>query len=388
MGKLRKKIMLLDKSNIFAGAEYCLLSLCNNLDPLKFKVSLIFDYPKKHHKKYKKNNTPINYRNSKLKFWMGTDYTLKALRGSDFFKRIIFSLQLALIIYKNKINIFHINLFRSTDYLDIKIAKFMGCKVIGHVRSLECQVHIKTSSLNACDYVLATSDYVLNEVNRPNVTTSTKRIYDPIDINDYDTSSIDKGYIRSKYGIHKNNFVISSIAILDKRKGHETAIKAFSEVLKENRNCTLLIVGGEVNENNNEKIRLQKIADSLNLGDKVIFTGHVDKVVDIFAITDLVLALSIDGEAFGRIPLEAASAKRVVIATKLGATPEIITDKTTGFLVKPNDHMEVSKLIHSLIVSKDELKKISENAYSHVLKHFSAKIHSKLVGEIYDSLNN
>ena len=382
-----KKVMFLDKSNIFAGAEYCLLSLCNNLDLLKFKVSLVFDYPKKHHKKYRENNTPVSYRNSKLKFWMGTDYSLKNIRGADLFKRIIFSFQLAYIIYKNKIDIFHINLLRSTDYLDVKIAKFMGCKVIGHVRSLESQAHIKTSSLNACDYVLATSEYVLNEINRPNIAIPLKRIYDPIDINDYNTSLIDKDEIRNKYGIEKYNFVISSIAILDKRKGHETAIKAFSEVLKVKPNCKLLVAGGRLNENNNEKIRLQKIADGLNLGDKIIFTGHVDKVVDIFAITDLVLALSSDGEAFGRIPLEAASSKKVVIATNLGATPEIVVDKITGFLVKPNDPMEVFKLVYSLMNSKDEMKRISENAYSHVFKNFSANIHSKLVQEVYASLN-
>lgn len=385
MDKLRKEIMFIDKSTIFAGAEFCLLSLCKNIDISNFDTSIVCDYPLDHQKKYIDNSVRIHYRNSNLKFWMGKAYSLHAPRGSDFLKRIIFAIQLAFILKKNKIDIVHINLLRGTDYLDIKIAKLLGCSVIGHVRSLENQVKIPSNCLEACDYLICTSDFVLNEVKRPKISNRVKRIYDPIDVENYNAKNINIEDVKDKYGIKKDQFVLSSIAILDRRKGHDTAIRVFKKLFELNTNSVLLVAGGSIS-NLKEEERLKKIANELNIIDNVIFTGHVDNIVEIFAITDIVLALSRDGEAFGRVPLEAASARKVVIATNLAATPEIVVDKKTGFLVEPDNELQIIASVLDLVKNRNKMETVSENAFNNAFKNFRASIHSDLVEKLYNNI--
>lgn len=387
MSRDKITILFIERSNIFAGAEYCLLSLCQNLNTDIYKIVVLCDYPRQHHYLYTKNNISVKYRNSKIRCWMGSDYSYNALPGSDAVKRIIFALQLGFRLLFSKVDIIHINLLRSTDVLDVLIARFFGVKVVGHVRSLQSQVFLKRLVLNSCDRVIATSEYVLAELEARNLVTRCKRIYDPIDITKYAIGNYDMHKVKDEINVKSGEFVFASIAILDKRKGHETAIKAFSEILRVHSNCKLIIAGGSSDKGNRERQRLEKVVLRLNIKNKVIFTGHVEDVVSIFSITDVVLALSEDGEAFGRVPLEAASARRAVIATRVGATPEIIIDKITGFLVEPKNYLEVSEKMELLINSKELRLNIVEKAFLHLEKNFTALKHVKLVEGVYDEIS-
>lgn len=381
------RVLFLDKSKLFSGAEFCLASLCRNINKERFEVFICVNYKLPHQSSYSKTDCQILYRNKKLRWWMGSDYSLKSPRGSDFIKRIIFGIQLATIIRKKRVNICHINLLRNTDILDIKVAKLMGCLVVGHIRSLMSQSELKSVIINLCDEVICTSDFVLNEVSGPESTNIAVRVYDPIDISHYDVSLLDTETMRKRYNIGKDEIVISSIGILDPRKGHDISIRAFSELRKEIKNLRLIIAGSSVAGYKDEEERLKKLALDLSVLDKIIFTGFVSSIVEIYAISSIIFALSKDGEAFGRVPLEAAAAGRVAIATKLGATPELVKDKITGFLVEKNHFFQVAEIVLELLRNRDKISEISKNAYLFVVNGFAAEIHSASIQKIYLSLH-
>ncbi len=376
------KVLFIDKSKIFAGAEYSLSSLIEGLRDFSVNSMVCAEYPLKHHEIFKSRKIGIIYRNKALKWWMGRDYSLKAPRGTDFLKRVIFGIQLFLIIKNQTIKLIHINLLRDTDRIDIIFAKLAGCSVIGHVRSLQGQAKIHKSTLNLCSRIICTSDFVLSEINSTGCKTSTLRIYDPIDVLSYSHDGVNLDDLRLKYGVPKQSFIISSIALLDPRKGHDTAILAFSEVLKEISNSILLIVGGTSGKNN-EKDRLLDLIKRLSLKEKVIFTGHVNSIGEVYAVSDIILALSKDGEAFGRIPLEAAGARKVTIATNIGATKEIINNNNNGILVEPEDYIAVADNICRLLLNEELLETITENALNNALSNFSTNYHAMAVLEVY-----
>ena len=65
----------------------------------------------------------------------------------------------------------------------------------------------------------------------------------------------------------------------------------------------------------------------------------------VYSISDIVLSTSIEPEAFGRISAEACSMTKPVIATNHGGSREIIENKVTGLLTKPNDSKELAETI-------------------------------------------
>lgn len=376
------KVLFIDKSKIFAGAEYSLSSLIEGLRNLSVNSVICADYPLQHHEMFKSRKIGIIYRNKALKWWMGRDYSLKAPRGSDFIKRILFGIQLLSIIKDQGIKLIHINLLRDTDRIDIIFAKLAGCRVIGHVRSLQGQARIHKSTLNLCSRIICTSDFVLSEINANGCKTSALRIYNPIDVLSYSQDGVNLKDLRLKYGVPTEFFTISSIAILDPRKGHDTAILAFSKVSKEISNSILLIAGG-ASGMNDEKARLVDLVKRLGLEDKVIFLGHVNTIREVYAMSDIILALSKDGEAFGRIPLEAAGARKVTIATNIGAASEIIDNNKTGILVDPEDYTAVADYICKLLRSEELMLKLKENAFNNAISNFGTKSHAMAVLEVY-----
>jgi glycosyltransferase involved in cell wall biosynthesis len=381
---MKINLLFIDKSKIFAGAEYSLLSLLESLDKSKYNSIICVNYSQVHHENYINKGFSVISRNKSLKWWMGSDFSLRAFRGSDLMKRIIFAMQLAWIIRRYKIDICHINLLRDTDKLDIVILKILGCPVVGHIRSLQTQAYIHRLTLNLCDRLICTSDKVLSDIEMLKSKTFLQRIYDPIDVLKYDTSGLDINKLREEYSIDKSAFTLSSVAIIDKRKGHDSAILVLKELLKLHNNIILIIAGGD--QDPDEKRRLKDLVSEQKISDRVIFTGHINDIKNIYAISDVILALSHDGEAFGRVPLEAAAARRVVITTGIGAALETVVDKTTGYLVDPGNNSEVAEIVNLLISSQILRQLISDAAYQHVLHKFSAISHARYVESIYNSL--
>lgn len=386
MNSDKLKVLFIEKSKIFAGAEYSLLSLLQALDKENVQPFILSDYPLLHHNIFLENNFKILYREKGVKWWMGSDYSSNSPRGTDFIKRIILGIKLGRLLRKKKIDILHINLLRKTDIIDLLIAKIIGCKTVGHIRSLPNQNKIPIFLFKICDKIICTSEFVLDHQVNNRFKQRSVRIYDPINIESQNFTKINKKNIKESFGIGEDKFVISSIAILDKRKGHDIAIETLKNLISQNPNLHLIIAGGNSSNSTIEENRLKELAKTYHLSENITFTGHVENIKEIFAISKVVLCLSRDGEAFGRVPLEAAIAGIPVIATARGATPEIIKNGITGFLVEPDNRNEICEIILKLLNQDDLRDFIVKNALEHV-KSFSSVIHAKQVEEVYGNIN-
>jgi len=56
----------------------------------------------------------------------------------------------------------------------------------------------------------------------------------------------------------------------------------------------------------------------------------------------------------------------LVLATPVGAIPDVIKDNETGFLLKSNDPEHIAERIIELLNKPDLLEKVSVNAYNYV----------------------
>ena len=180
----------------------------------------------------------------------------------------------------------------------------------------------------------------------------------------------------------KENFEILFAGSLYKLKGVSYLIKSLKQVVHEEKNVKLRIVG-----EGPEKNRLKLLAQSLGLKDHVLFEGFVphDKIVRYYQNCDIFCFPTL-GEPFGKAVIEAMSCGKPVIASNRGGPKEIVEDGKTGFLVPPGKIESLAEKILKLLRDKKLRRKMGKEARKRVLEKFSLEKVAESFRKLYLSL--
>ena len=180
---------------------------------------------------------------------------------------------------------------------------------------------------------------------------------------------INEGIFRRLKKISERCMCIGYIGSLDENKGvhkYLEAIIALKDYLKLN-NVTV-IVGGDGPLLHLLKKRVKRFGLSKN----VIFTGWIKHEAVALVLNKLkLIVLPSYSEGLPNILLEAMACGTPVIATPVGAIPDIIKEGETGFLLKSNDPEHIADRIVELLSKPELLEKVSVNAYNYVRENFS-----------------
>ena len=133
--------------------------------------------------------------------------------------------------------------------------------------------------------------------------------------------------IRKKYNL-EDKFVIGHVGRFEPQKNHEFLIKLFNEYQKKDSNAVLLLIGtGLLEEHIKELVKI------LNIQDKVIFTGSIPNVNEMYQAMDMFILPSFhEGLPVVGIEAQAASLKCIFADT---ITKEVnITDNVQFISLK------------------------------------------------------
>jgi glycosyltransferase involved in cell wall biosynthesis len=137
-----------------------------------------------------------------------------------------------------------------------------------------------------------------------------------------------------------------------------------------------LVVAGE----GAEEERLRRYAQALGVGARVSFVGPVfdEDKVRLFATADaMVLASYAEGLPYAL--LEAMAAGIPVIATPVGAIPDVVTHGTHGYLVAPRDGRAIAEALVRLAGDREQLSWMSRACRRRVRAAYSIE---RLAGEL------
>ena len=90
------------------------------------------------------------------------------------------------------------------------------------------------------------------------------------------------------------------------------------------------------------------------------------EVLALYPLADIVVVPSVIPDALSRVLLEAMTAGRAVIATRVGGTPELILDGKTGLLVERNDPAGLAAALRSLLSDSRRRTELGAAARRHM----------------------
>jgi glycosyltransferase involved in cell wall biosynthesis len=127
---------------------------------------------------------------------------------------------------------------------------------------------------------------------------------------------------RAQYPQLEGKFVITLPARLTRWKGQEDFIRAIAGLKRRGLPVHGVLVGDAHPRKQYYVDELRTQVAAAGLDGEITFTGHRSDVKEIMAVSDVVLSLSLDPEAFGRVSLEALTLGRPVAAYDHGGVAE------------------------------------------------------------------
>jgi glycosyltransferase involved in cell wall biosynthesis len=156
----------------------------------------------------------------------------------------------------------------------------------------------------------------------------------------------------------KNKFILTLPARITRWKGQEDFLRIVYELKKIAIPVHGLIAGAPHPRRINFFKQLNEQAKALGLENDVDFIGQRDDMKEVMSISNIVLSLAKEPEAFGRTALEALSLGIPVVAYDHGGASEVLNAMFPNGLIYPNDVESAIEKIKTLYETKPV---ISEN---------------------------
>jgi len=241
-------------------------------------------------------------------------------------------------------------------------------------------VSILKSTINnlLCDIYVAVSDAVLDNLRKSGIKKSKiKTVYNGVDkiekLSDEEINNLKKSL-----GI-EDETVFSVFARLEEVKGHKYFIEAAKKFLEEGGKGKFLIVG-------DGSLKDELVSCAKDTPD-IIFTGYKEDTTPYLNITD-VNVISSSSEAMSLAILEAMSAKKPTVATRVGGNPQLIENNENGILCDYKDSSAMATAFLKMAEDREFYEKCAGNAKALYDKKFTAEIMVKNLEKLYEEVSN
>ncbi|HGQ1451692.1 TPA: glycosyltransferase family 4 protein, partial [Streptococcus pneumoniae] len=166
------------------------------------------------------------------------------------------------------------------------------------------------------------------------------------------------------------------------KKGQELFLSYFLKLPKEIQMQYTLTFYGSGKSKYIKK--LQKMSQHL-CSDQVKFHSYIDNLTELLPNYDIGINFSTT-EGFGRVIVEYLANGLCVVASKNGASPELITEEV-GFLIDKDNQDEFIQLFTKLSIEKNKIRQMGNKAIEHAQK-FSIDQHTREIINVYQEMRN
>lgn len=189
---------------------------------------------------------------------------------------------------------------------------------------------------------------------------------------------------RAKHDIPSSSLVFVFVGGLDTAhafKGVDVLIRAAAG-LSMSQDWRVLIVGeGDL------KTSFMKLAQTLGVNDRVIFTGAVsdDDLPRAYRASDVhVLPSTSQSEAFGLVTLEAAASGLPSVVSDLPGVRTLVVNNETGLIVMPGDHESLRVAMQSFVNDRALVQRLGSRARERAVSSYSPTALADKLVQVYN----
>lgn len=186
---------------------------------------------------------------------------------------------------------------------------------------------------------------------------------------------------RQKMGVGPGQPLIGLIGRLQHVKGQRVFLRAAVKILQDFPEARFLIAGKGKDFHYE---RLRNYAAHLGLGSKVTITGWLENIEGVLASLDVGCVASIGSEGSSRITYEYMASGVPVVATRVGAIPEILDDQT-GVLITPGKSQDLAAGVLGILRSPEHADSLRKNALSKICQNHTPDRWISQVLDVYQS---
>lgn len=169
-------------------------------------------------------------------------------------------------------------------------------------------------------------------------------------------------------------------------KGQKEFLRAAMQVLPKFPGLRVYVVGDASDGAPKYLDECREIAQSSPFPQQIEFTGLVTDVAAHYRKCTVVVHASIEPEPFGMVLIEAMAEARPVVASVLGAPPEIVQDGVEGFLVNPQETDTMADRITKLLADPALAAGMGRRGHEKVLSHYDPSVAARRFEQLYMEL--
>ena len=163
--------------------------------------------------------------------------------------------------------------------------------------------------------------------------------------------------------------------------GIDVALEAWARVPRDR------IWEGQILGTGTEKVRLERLAVTLGVADRIHWRGPVAPadLPEVLAWADLGIYPS-RRESFGVAPLEMQALGRAVMAHRVGGLPEVIRPDVTGYLIEPGDLEDWVRHLTAAADDPEAVRRLGQNGPDWVAEHYDFQHNVDQMVAVYEAV--
>jgi glycosyltransferase involved in cell wall biosynthesis len=174
--------------------------------------------------------------------------------------------------------------------------------------------------------------------------------------------------------------VVGMVARLDLQKGFEYLLRAMRELCNIFYGLKVVIVG-----EGPDRKAIEDMVKEYGLQSSVVLAGQQSDMPAVYAAMDIFVLPSLN-EGLPMTLLEAMAASRPVVATRVGAVPNVIKDGENGLLVDPKDTEGLRNALASLLSDANLCRRISARAHNWVSANYTSEAMALKYRQLYEEV--
>ncbi len=177
-----------------------------------------------------------------------------------------------------------------------------------------------------------------------------------------------RSIFRKKNNIKEKDIILGYAGRYAKQKNINSLLKAFSKIVKNNKNTYLYMVGKDINQKNKE---LTNVIHQEGLRGKIFLLKEQKNLLKFYNGIDFLVLVS-HSESFPNVVAESMLCSTPVLSSDAGCSKRIINEK--DFVIKKNDYLSIASGLKKMIkifFKKNKWNILKKSARVQIQKNFS-----------------